>query len=80
MVRVAIRGRFAVYVYNEAGEPHKLPHCNVRWPDGDAQFALPTLVQLVGDLLPAQAWQLLFDELETICAKWDELNPGRPTK
>ena len=78
MVRVASRGRFAVYVYNEAGQPHHLPHRDVRWPDGNAQVALPSLLIIVGDPLPAEAWELLHDELETICAKWDELNPGRP--
>jgi hypothetical protein len=68
-----------VYVYDEAGQPHHLPHCNVRWPDGDTQVALPSLEVIIGDPLPLLAWQLLQDELERICAKWDELNPGRPT-
>jgi hypothetical protein len=43
MVRVVVQGRFRVYVYAEGGQPHHLPHCNVRWPDGDAQVALDDL-------------------------------------
>lgn len=80
MVRVAHRGRFTVYVYNEVGQPHHLPHCDVRWGDGDTQVALPSLLIIVGDPLPAEALALLHDELESICTKWDELNPGRPAE
>lgn len=80
MVRVASRGKFHVYVYDETGQPHNLAHCDVRWADGDTQVALPSLEIIVGDPLPALAWQLLRDELEGICAKWDELNPGRPIR
>jgi hypothetical protein len=77
VVRVASRGKISVYVYAEGGQPHHLPHCNVRWPDGDAQVALPTLLKIIGDDLPAQARELLHDHLEDICALWNQLNPGR---
>jgi hypothetical protein len=80
MVRVATRGRYSVYVYVETGQPHHLPHCDVQWPDGNTQVALPSLEIIVGDPLPALARELLYDDLERICAAWDELNPGRPIR
>ncbi|MBA2446698.1 MAG: DUF4160 domain-containing protein [Chloroflexi bacterium] len=58
MVRVVGRGRFSVYVYAEAGQPHHLPHCHVRWSDGSTQVALPTLWVLAGDELPRPAREL----------------------
>lgn len=77
VVRVTSRGKFSIYVYAESGQPHHLPHCNVRWSDGSTQVALPTLLVIVGNPLPKEAWDLLRDHLEEICAMWDELNPGR---
>lgn len=77
MVQVVRRGRFSVYVYAEAGQPHHLPHCHVRWSDGSTQVALPTLLVLVGDDLPGRARRMLWDELDEICAAWNRLNPER---
>lgn len=77
MVRVISSGRFSVYVYHEEGQPHHLPHCNVRWSDGSSQVALPSLLVLAGDELPFPARRLLLDHLEEICAAWDRLNPRR---
>ncbi len=77
VVRVASRGRYTVYVYAEGGQPHHLPHCNVRWPDGSVQVALPILIVLAGSHLPSEAMVLLQDSLDELCAAWNRLNPGR---
>ena len=77
MVRVVNRGRFAVYVYAEVGQPHHLPHCHVRWSDGDAQVVLPTLRLLAGDTLPREAHRMLVEHVEEIIAAWECLNPER---
>jgi len=76
-VKVAERGGFRVYVYREVGQPHHLPHCNVRWADGDTQVELPTLREIVGTPLPRAARRLLEDEREAIIAAWNDLNPER---
>ena len=75
---MAQRGRFRIYVYDERGQPHHRPHCNVRWSDGDAQVALPSLVLLDGDPLPRAAWRLVNDHLADLVAAWNRLNPERP--
>ena len=77
MVWVVTRGRFSVHVYAEAGQPHHLPHCHVRWSDGSTQVALPTLRVLAGEELPRPGRELLLDHLGEVCAAWDRLNPGR---
>jgi len=76
MVRVVSDGRFSVYVYNEYGVSHHLPHCQVRWADGDAQVSLPLLTVIAGTL-PSAARRLLKEHQDDICLKWNELNPGR---
>jgi len=80
MVRVLHSGAFSVYVYQEVGQPHHLPHCNVRWRDDNIQVALPTLELLAGTTFPPQARELLLDHLDEICAAWNDLNPGRAIK
>ena len=77
VVRVARRGRFSVYVYDEQGERHHLPHCHVRWSDGEARVALPTLEVLAGGPLPAGARKLVEDYAAAIADAWDRLNPER---
>ncbi len=66
-----------MYVYAERGQPHHLPHCNVRWPDGNAQVSLPDLVLLAGAPLPREAHALLVQHLDAIVATWNALNPER---
>ena len=78
MVRVLQRGRFSVSIYDEFGERHHLPHCHVRWPDGDAQVELPTLIVLDGDDLPRAAVDLLRANLAELRRVWNRLNPERP--
>jgi len=81
MTRVKLAyGKFSVWVYAEADQPHKLPHCHVKWSDGDTVVALPTLLRIAGTELPARAPKLLEDHLEEICKAWDELNPTRTTE
>jgi hypothetical protein len=80
VVRVVSRDKYNVYVYDECGQPHHLPHCNVRWPGGSVQVALPTLAVLAGTDLPRDALALLRDSLDELCAAWDRLNPGREIK
>jgi hypothetical protein len=74
-MKVAERGGYRVYVYREVGQPHHLPHCNVRWADGDTQVELPTLREIIGTPLPRVARQLLVDELGALIAAWNDLNP-----
>jgi len=75
MVKVIDDGRFSVYVYDERGVQHHLPHCDVRWSDGSStQVALPSLTMIVGRPLPPAARQLLREHLESLYMKWAELN------
>jgi Domain of unknown function (DUF4160) len=78
MVRVVASGRFSVYVFAEEGQPHHLPHCHVRWSDGQAVVELPSRRRRSGHALPAAARQLLEDHAAEIEAAWNRLNPGRP--
>lgn len=75
MVKVAQRGRYSVYVYDERGERHHRPHCHVRWPDGEARVALPTLELLAGDDLPAAARELVEEHAVDLHEAWNRLNP-----
>jgi hypothetical protein len=77
MVRVAQRGNVAVYVYDERGAKHHSPHCNVRWPDGNAQIALLTMRKLAGPYPPKEAWRLVQEYQEQALAVWEELNGER---
>ncbi len=45
---------------------------------GSTQVALPTLTVLAGERLPGGARALLLDNLERVCAVWDQLNPEMP--
>jgi hypothetical protein len=78
VVRVEQRGRFVVHVYVEGHEPHKAPHCQIRWPDGEAAIELPSLRVIAGEPVPHQARQILEDHLEDIKRAWTRLNPQRP--
>ena len=77
MVLVLRRGRFKVYVYDETGGRHHLPHCNVRWSDGNAQVSLPDLDLLAGTPLPRAALELVFEGLDELIGAWDTYNPTR---
>jgi hypothetical protein len=80
MVRVAQRGRFAVYVYSEKGQRHHEPHCHVVWSDGAASVSLLSRERLIGDPLPRGARRLVDDSLAALKAEWNRLNPGRPVE
>jgi hypothetical protein len=80
MVKVAQRGRVAVYVYAEEGQPHSKPHCHVVWKDGKAVIELPSGHRLAGHRLPAAARELVLDEMDELVGAWDRLNPGRPVR
>lgn len=77
MVRVAQRGRFSVYVFDETQSPHHLPHCHVRWAGGSSAVGLRDLRVLRGEL-PASARKLLEAHDDEIRAAWNRLNPRRP--
>ena len=77
MVRVLTSPPFSVHVYDEAGAPHLLAHCQVRWAGRSTQVALPSLEVIVGTELPRRARSLLEEHLEEIVAEWNRLNPGR---
>jgi hypothetical protein len=76
-VKVAEHGGFRVYVYRKVGQPHHLPHCNVRWADGDTQVELPTLRTIIGTPLPRAAHAMLEDNLDALVAAWNALNAER---
>jgi len=70
-------GKYSVCVYPEYGQPHHLPHCHVRWPDGNVKVALPDLMIIVGGELPREARTVLLENLDEICRCWNQLNPLR---
>ncbi len=75
-MRVVSDGLFIICVYSsEATQPHHLPHCHVRSPDGDVVVALPVLKVIVGKKLSKRAKSLLISNLEKICETWNKLNP-----
>jgi hypothetical protein len=74
---VVQRGRFSLYVFDEAKTPHHLPHCHVRWSGGSASVSLRGLVVLGGNLPPA-ARELLEEHYDQLRDTWNRLNPGRP--
>jgi hypothetical protein len=78
VVRVAQRGRFSVYVYDETGERHHAAHCHVRWVGGRTAVELPDLGILAGPSLPAEAWELLNESKADLIVTWNRLNPGSP--
>ncbi len=67
-------GKYAIYVYQEIGGAHHLPHCHVRWPDGSVVVALPSLDVITGGQLPREAGELVADHLEEIWEAWNQLN------
>jgi Domain of unknown function (DUF4160) len=78
VVKVLSRNGIRVYVYREVGQPHHLPHCDVRWSDGSTtKVALPSLLRLAGKELTPQARRLLKEHVDTIWKEWDRLNPQR---
>jgi hypothetical protein len=78
VVRVVQRGRFSVYVYAEAGQPHHQPHCHVYWRDGESVVDLVRLSVLAGQPLPPAARELIRDHLVDITNAWTLLNPTAP--
>lgn len=74
-MRVLTIGAVSVYVYDERGQPHMLPHCHVRWSGQDAVLALGTLTLLVGPEPSKAVLEHLAANLETLWAEWDRLNP-----
>ncbi len=75
MVKAVQRGRFSVYVDDEAGESHHRPHCHVRWADGHASVTLPDFTVLRGPLLATAARDELDDHIDDLRAAWNRLNP-----
>lgn len=76
MGRVLMIDGFAIYVYDERGAPHHLPHCNVRWAGNSAQLALPTLDKLAGPVVPRRVIKKLEEHIDELVAAWEELNPA----
>lgn len=75
-MRVVSDGFFTICVYSdEATQPHHLPHCHVRSPDGDVVVALPILKLIVGKNLSKRANTLLKNNFDKICDAWNKLNP-----
>jgi hypothetical protein len=64
---------FAVYIYAD----HAPPHCHLRFSDGaDMIVSLPNLNSLTGDgkRLKKVVKELLIENIDFLCTKWDELN------
>jgi hypothetical protein len=76
MAKVVDDGHIGIYVYDGCGNPVDMPHCTVRWEDGEALVALPSL-RVVFGTLPDGAYRLLTDNHTLICYAWDELNVRR---
>ncbi len=80
-MRIISDGFIAIYVYSsEAMQPHHLPHCHVRTPEGNTVVGLPLLRVIVGKGLSRRAKSLLINNLEEICDAWNKLNPEREIK
>lgn len=69
--------KYSVYVYYEGGQPHHLPHCQVRWPGGNCQLELPTLRLIAGPDVPRSVKEFILEHLDEVIAKWNELNVDR---
>ena len=75
-MKVASNDFIAIHVYPfEVFQPHHLPHCHVRWKNGEAVVALPTLRLIVGKRLPKGGKELLLSHFNDICKAWNKLNP-----
>jgi Domain of unknown function (DUF4160) len=71
-------GKYSFYVYfQESGQPHKYPHCHVRWPDDECVLQLPLLSRLAGPLPPRDVLDYVIQHLEEIIELWNRLNPDR---
>jgi hypothetical protein len=75
MGRVLTLDGYAIYVYDERGSPHHLPHCNVRWAENSANLALPTLEKLSGKNVPRRVVKQLRERLDELVAAWEKMNP-----
>lgn len=64
-----------MYVYDERGGSHHLPHCHVRHGAEDTVLVLPTLMRLAGPDLPRAVRKLVESRLEDIVAAWATHNP-----
>lgn len=64
---------FSIYIYPD----HAPPHCHLRFTNGvDMIVSLPNLKSLTGDglKLKRSVKQLLIENIDFLCTKWDELN------
>ena len=78
-MKVAFTDFIAIYVYSsEVFQPHHLPHCHVRWSNGETVVAIPTLRTIVGKRLPKGTKKLLLNHFNDICKAWNKLNPELP--
>jgi len=65
--------RFSIVIYGGVAPPH----CHIRFPQGDdVIISLPTFSALAGDrtLITSEIKKQLFENIDFICNKWDELN------
>jgi hypothetical protein len=69
--------KYTFHIYAEARESRHAPHLHVEWPDDGCVLLLPTLDMLVGPSLPVDVQQHILENLDTIIAEWNRLNPSR---
>jgi hypothetical protein len=76
MPRVLRVGNFAVYVYDERGQPHHLPHAHIKERDRlVASIYLATLeVYHCRGSLPRTLLDAIRREQEGLIERWKELN------
>lgn len=79
---VARERGFQISVYRETGERHNLPHCNIRWAGGSANYVIntdePWLLNITkGQREIATMRELVKKYLSACREEWNRLNPGR---
>ncbi len=76
MARVFEFRNFGVYVYDERGAPHHLPHCHVKHRGRRVASVLLLSLEVfhVVEDLPDELMEMLAAQQEALLAKWRELN------
>jgi len=72
-MQILVFNQFSVYIYAGQVPP---PHCHLRFYDGnDILLSIPNFKVLGGEnTLDEDIINILLDNLDYICNKWDELN------
>lgn len=77
MARVLWIGNFGVYVFNERGSPHHLPHGHIKGRRGHRIASVFLLTLELFNVLEQPSKEVLEEleaQQETLLAAWEELN------